>query len=58
MKDHNIEQCSQMLACIVDDLKSFTKDNHYDIEDDFEGHYVVMDELGKRRLLWKKFLKN
>ena len=53
----NYTHCSTLLLCLVDDFNFLTKDKVYKMQEEPEGHYVVIDDLGEKRLLWKKYFK-
>lgn len=57
LKAINVIQCSKLLLCLVDDFNFLTKDKLYKMQEEPEGHYVVIDDFGEKRLLWKKYFK-
>jgi molecular chaperone GrpE (heat shock protein) len=49
--------CSTKLLCVSDDFNFITKGKTYKMEDEPDGHYVIIDNLGERRILWKHFFE-
>jgi hypothetical protein len=48
--------CTQLL-CLDDDFNFLTKNKTYEMVSEPDGHYVVIDDFGEERLLWKKYFK-
>jgi len=57
LKSINYMPCSTLLLCLVDEFNFLTKDKVYKMQEEPEGHYVVIDDFGEKRLLWKKYFK-
>lgn len=53
----NYMQCCTQLLCISDDFNFITKGRMYNMEDEPDGHYVVIDDFGEKRLLWKHYFE-
>ena len=57
VKNIDIIQCCTQLLCLVDDFKFLTKGKTYKMESEPDGHYVVIDDFGQKRLLWQKYFE-
>ena len=53
----NYIPCCTQLLCLVDDFSFLTKNKTYEMVSEPDGHYVVIDDFGEERLLWKKYFK-
>ena len=53
----NYSQCCKQLLCLDDDFNFLTKGKIYEMVSEPDGHYVVIDDFGEERLLWKKYFK-
>jgi hypothetical protein len=53
----NYTRCSTLLLCLDDDFNFLTKNKTYEMVSEPDGHYVVIDDFGEERLLWKKYFK-
>jgi hypothetical protein len=57
LKAINYTRCSTLLLCLDDDFNFLTKNKTYEMVSEPDGHYVVIDDFGEERLLWKKYFK-
>ena len=48
--------CTELL-CVSDDFNFITKGVTYKMEDEPDGNYVIIDDLGESRLLWKHYFE-
>lgn len=48
--------CTQLL-CDSDDFNFVTKGRVYNMKDEPDGHYVIIDDFGEKRLLWKHYFE-
>jgi hypothetical protein len=53
----NFTHCCTQLLCLYDDFNFLTKGKTYEMVSEPDGHYVVIDDFGEERLLWKKYFK-
>lgn len=53
----SVKRCCTQLLCISDDFNFLTKNKSYKMVSEPDGHYVVIDDFGEERLLWKKYFK-
>ena len=53
----NYTHCCTQLLCVSDDFNFVTKGRVYNMEDEPDGHYVIIDDFGEKRLLWKHYFE-
>jgi len=53
----NYTRCCTQLLCLDDGFNFLTKGQTYKMISEPDGHYVVIDDFGEERLLWKKYFK-
>ena len=57
LKAINYTHCCTQLLCVSDDFNFVTKGRVYNMEDEPDGHYVIIDDFGEKRLLWKHYFE-